>query len=996
MVATTVLGVDDRYQMRFAEGALGHDTTYTVTIPTGTFISATQEVNQHFEWDFTTAPAPPPVNPDSTFPRHQGTYNNSNVGLMTIEYDGPIKLGTTGQLCLYESVPDAGGFEIGMCFDHATPNEMFFYLPSIHRNTSVSSRRAWDAAPLRRGAATSIASVSCGGPCLTQSGANAIQLPIASASLNPESTYAGSITDDAVVGSLGQTVPGIRKEQWTFSTLPTSTCVSPCGVTPPSYAGGAGAGGEASGGSSTSSSSIPTWLFAVIGGLAAIILLGGIAFLYNKNKKKKEDDPDIRRVHLFEDLHDDEFDDDEFLDDDDEFGLAATVGAAAGTGKDHGKSARGYKAHDGPLLPTDIPSCDEVLGLVGKLDSTTHALDSEDPEAVAAGLRAVAFLNLPAQTQMTMEARKMTPVTADEEHEITRADVKAAAQAILACEKLTMVAPETASGKKKKINPWKLKAELMQGKVLVQRMKSLGEPLPALNELLNSVWKSVNKNEPVDPVKIQYMVAQAWPEITQLRLERMAKNDHMQLVEQIQAELANSTDEDDLATSVMRIREAGDMLAIEAKVLNASRQMGSLAILTEIKHDQMLQQANPTIENPADPLNAFGVEGVESKGEAKADQVNVEMRDLEVFHLMPADKVQLVQGFYDEHAQFMIEEMKPNILGTTAKLEAAMNKLKAVIPDPDVLLSASQMDTLEKLVKELSPTMIELHAMSPTHAGPQLEKLLVAADRVAKGQSSAYYLEAVIEEVEPQLQRLAEKEQEVVVVADTLAKFKPVLDSNSSDEKKLKKLGGIFLQDMDKIKAVQMGHKKRYQAWINDVPPFNAGQNKPASAEVSALASVVSIAESVSARGNSDTLTAANSEVKRLYRPSSIVPGHPETLARALVAMEKFIHGEIALEEMEASIAPGLAVLAIYQKDMRVSAAKVQSAYDLAKKIINNSRDDPQYFTDDPKLVGHFTDVVYDAWSDVSMLQAEMKANTLVKDMVHIISAAKSDDMSMD
>merc|ERR1719424_1873620 len=67
---------------------------------------------------------------------------------------------------------------------------------------------------------------------------------------------------------------------------------------------------------------------------------------------------------------------------------------------------------------------------------------------------------------------------------INKADIKAAANSILACEKT--IAP---SGAK---NKWKAKADVMQGKVMVQRLSALGEPMPMLQKLLGTVWETLS------------------------------------------------------------------------------------------------------------------------------------------------------------------------------------------------------------------------------------------------------------------------------------------------------------------------------------------------------------------------------------------------------------------------------------------------------------------------------------------------------------------------
>ena len=64
-----------------------------------------------------------------------------------------------------------------------------------------------------------------------------------------------------------------------------------------------------------------------------------------------------------------------------------------------------------------------------------------------------------------------------------------------------------------------------------------------------------------------------------------------------------------------------------------------------------------------------------------------------------------------------------------------------------------------------------------------------------------------------------------------------------------------------------LGHKLRFKSWVTEVPPFTAGKVAASmSPELTAFSNAVATCETVVARGTDDMITAANSEVRKLFK----------------------------------------------------------------------------------------------------------------------------------
>jgi hypothetical protein len=227
-----------------------------------------------------------------------------------------------------------------------------------------------------------------------------------------------------------------------------------------------------------------------------------------------------------------------------------------------------------------------------------------------------------------------------------------------------------------------------------------------------------------------------------------------------------------------------------------------------------------------------------------------------------------------------------------------------------------------------------------------------------------------MEEIDPQLLRIEEKEAEVKVIADTLVAMKTVLDGENDFDSRSKCDQLASAIDPDKIQKALLGHRTRYVAWTHVVPPMDSmKQPVSASRELSAFGNAVNVCETVAARGSPDAITTANSEVRKLYTPSRIKKGMPEDLAEMLDAMERFIFDEIDLATLEQRMRKGVKVLNQLDSAISIDKGKIRAAVDVAQRIINH-KDDDTFFSSDPKLKQEFTDVVYDAWGNISLLQA--------------------------
>jgi hypothetical protein len=123
--------------------------------------------------------------------------------------------------------------------------------------------------------------------------------------------------------------------------------------------------------------------------------------------------------------------------------------------------------------------------------------------------------------------------------------------------------------------------------------------------------------------------------------------------------------------------------------------------------------------------------------------------------------------------------------------------------------------------------------------------------------------------------------------------------------------------------------------------------------------------------------------------------------------MEKFMGGDVkgdGVDEtlkndfavLEDKIQEGLDVLQEHRKDPKVPLAGLCAAFDLAKRIVSKSRDDPEYWTGDTKLQAQFNDCVLDAWANLTLLQNEQHANKVTKNIIVNLDGLQAGKMSLD
>merc|ERR1719424_2357083 len=151
---------------------------------------------------------------------------------------------------------------------------------------------------------------------------------------------------------------------------------------------------------------------------------------------------------------------------------------------------------------------------------------------------------------------------------INKADIKAAANSILACEKT--IAP---SGAK---NKWKAKADVMQGKVMVQRLSALGEPMPMLQKLLGTVWETLSGKADHSKAEIESLVGLALPEITRLRIEREAELESDQVMAAMNSLLTGSIPHNEASGLLYKASRSSHKLKGEADILEASCKLSTL------------------------------------------------------------------------------------------------------------------------------------------------------------------------------------------------------------------------------------------------------------------------------------------------------------------------------------------------------------------------------------------------------------------------------------
>lgn len=1042
----SVVSSHDEYRINIASSALKYGTTYTVTIPANSYLSYTMEPNQHYQWDFTTAPAPPPIRLRNTFPVHNTEYNRTKVNKMDVTYDQPLVLGTEGEICFYRNAGEGGGYEKTACVDMTALNTMTIY------ETSFNSRRNWNHQKQRRGASVVQQTFACTGDCVSTSGPTvSMQLPPSLNLLSDGQRYAGSISQGSVTGAFGQPGPQMSKTQWVWNTntkLPSSYT---------GWSGAAAGGAGATAASSSSSAAATPWWVWLLVGLGALIVLGAIVAgivwgMKDKTKKKGE-----LGVHDFEPL------DDEFDEDGDWADLEAELeGSLPGVDSGPGKSGKGYK---GPIGPDVVPACDEVAQLDKMIDDVSLQLASlgdKSRDEWDDFITGVALTTDPPKKIAEAGGKSGAPpggiaiegtvaggaLLGDIEliKDIEKSDIKAAANSIVAVQKL--ISPVAAA----KVNKWRVRSEMLQGKAVVAKMDSIGEPIPAINAMIHNGW-AMSKDSGEGPGNLDFLVAQAWPEVTRLRVERLAKLEHMEISKGLNETSNKTRTIPQFAELILKSKKIGKMLKLESEVLGTAMKLstiGPLLALTaapliagpEDKDGEGKMQVNPASDMNSD-INA--IQQMQETGKIQSDAIEIEMGAIAT--LKAPDKLNLIQGIFDSHEHVIREHTHAENLDhvdPVTALQGTIHQINKLVPDKSQSSYPPEtLDALEAVVKEMSPVMIHLHAMNNTVAGPQLEKILVATQRVTDGLSTMYYLQAVIDEVTPQLARIHAKEMETKIVTDILDGMDPILKSHHSPEKKLDGLGKLMEEKLPDLTTALKAHEQRYKAWLHEVPAFDTNQQAGiASMELLALSGVVSTCEAVVMRNNPDMLNSAFSAVNKLYLPTKLVDGDAEKLARCLNAMEIFVcnpnlavekytkmedvppcircHRPLTgdnpqdmkcehcenlevtpemLEDLRNGIQEGKEPLERLHSDIRCDVAKIRTAFDLMERILNQSTDDPDFFTTcvEPKnLPAKAKCVIFDAWGNISKLQAEKQANVLTENLLQIIAARKSDSLTPD
>jgi hypothetical protein len=561
------------------------------------------------------------------------------------------------------------------------------------------------------------------------------------------------------------------------------------------------------------------------------------------------------------------------------------------------------------------------------------------------------------------EAREATIPHLD----IAKADIKAIADGIKTIESL-------ANPQGKKPNKWKVKSRLAALHVQVEKMDEIGEKLPCVAAL-----HGATRSSDVTPAELAFMCAQAWPEVTRLRLERAAKVENVRLLDALEAKARGDLEEPEMLAVIADVANEKDQLGDQARILDASTKLGCLTAL-----------AAKIVKNPDD-----------TESPVEEEEVGIEMNPVGIGG--KESMLNTAKALVEKHGDFM-QQAAQELSGGYQYLNTAIAKISAINTNPEEDPTPEQINNLQQLIKEFAAPCIHLHARQQEIAAPILEKMLVACQRTATGESSSYYLQAVIEEIKPQIERLKEKEEEAHDVAGCLGHLAEVVGSDKSDPDKEKEIAK-YLGDKEhkKIQDVLDGHKARYVGWSHEIPmtpQFRQPVSK--SPELAVLSAIVATLEGVCARPTEDAMMQANTEVKKKYRPTPIKKGDPEKFARALVAMERFAHqdeGEDATTAvLEQKIQEMIEPLERFRDDLRVNVTGLSSVFDMCQMIINRSADDPEYFTmadadkknESQRLPARFKAAVFDAWHNVTTLQAERHANGQAKSCVQQLEALRA------
>jgi hypothetical protein len=677
----------------------------------------------------------------------------------------------------------------------------------------------------------------------------------------------------------------------------------------------------------------------------------------------------------------------------------------AGVGEAHGTARRAHrhpKSHGG-LGPESVPRCDSVRIFKSK---TQHLMSGIRDTRESLGEDDALQPNLIRKAVLAYKNEEVSQQDDDNiafDSQISNSDIQGVALAITACDTLLNKQQMSEDGKIKSGLMWKATADLNKGLVFAAKMDSLEEPMPALSKLLRTVSHSLHHPEEglfEDPNTLD-LVARAWAEVTRLRIEQHASQEDVAMMEGMQSMLTGAIPEEEACSLLWQSRGLAADLDSEAKVLEASCALASLVPIF-LDNPQISTESAVGGMVPAQ----VGVNtGTSTELKTMANKVPNEEK------LRQARLVD--SGSPDDpddlgYTEFMKAEA-PLMAGSADKLLSLLSDLEPEMPkhvegmEKVNELTPEQMKAFDRIVSKHSYEMIKLHASNPTIAGQQLEKVLVATQRVATGECTPLHLEAIIGEIQPQISRLEHKENEAADVARVLSQMHPILTSTASSEDKVKSIAELLAKWRGKIREGLMGHHQRYLAWKSDVSEFNSGKVVPSGAtELTNLAAIINICESVVANGNEDMLTAANAEVKKIYRPTTLKKGVDAEFAQALDVMEAFMCNEIDESTMESKLARTEKLVKKLNEDLHVDVTKLMSAFDVARQIINH-KDDIEYYLGDEKLQRKFKDVVADAWTNIITIQAEMEASRNAREMMEIIGAlaqppgeSESDDVRMD
>jgi hypothetical protein len=1135
LIPKSVMTGNDEYSFALPRGTLSYwDTKYIVKLDEGTFYSYTNEPSVRYEWPFSTGVKPPDLNRVALDPpngatldniehvingtQHFGGFDFSNeFGFSTIAilFDDKVVLGTGGQVCLYSNDGSISNsdFEKQLCSD-VTSGQISQYA------TAATSRRSWDAKPLRRGVLQVDRTHNCPGGCMWTSGNYLfMQVPTSAMVMKQNHLYRGSMDDCAVTSLQGACGPQTSPADWQFTTATLAAIMN----SPPSNA----------------ASVCDSWycdfdwmLFFLILLLVILLCCPLIWFMCCRKKEKRD------RLGTDENFTDEEFES-LFIN----VGYGGPNGGAIGdvhgnSQKAHPRKGPGSVAHCDTVdkLNVAVPAIITAMAIPDKTirdDALRKILmtdvkgshkhnpirrptpgpisgDTLDPGLGPGGIPDLAGAEDPMNADLSM-VQDFTEVnftlpgpdnSSDDilERDLNAIDIQAAARSIEACEDYINPSVET--------DHWKLKADLMQGNLVNQKLTvRLGEPMPRHAELMSRVWRDAIVQRIKDPAdtadgdRIQILIAQAWPEITRLELERISKRDNELLMDAMQKVTAGTLPEQEIIPLCFQKGRAADELKANAMNLDAAAQVTSLlpiffdrqtldppeeydeelfqtfedwggfywdpdadgdAVLSPIGEASQLEDASKL--NGASKADgpdglASGMERLESPEGSPStdsgaiDEAAIEMdmlgalapasnipnlstkdsvgkKDEEVtqefitwdFSLPAEEQLQHAEEVHGKFYDFMHQVAKPMFMmpeleagGITEALHSAVKRVEDTLTDDDLedALKPEQVQELENIIGDLAPQMMKMQARNPTIAGALLEQLLVAADKVVNGDSSGKFLQAIVTDVQPQVEMLEQLTGEVTVTAAVLEDMNDILKSTDEALDKVKQLARLLGKHAAKIKDSALSHKKRFKASQVFIPSLSKTAKEPPTraAELAALAEAIDIAEDCKGKSSGEaqlaSIAAAHARVVQLHKPTHITPEGVELFSNALVSMEKFAFGEIDIAEMDLEIEKARGVLEDYWKDKRIKIVDLMTAFDCAKLISSHISEKPTFYSDNmkielpgddegkgsgPEIQTKFKDDVSSAWGDIVTLQSEMKCNEILKDLVSLLSVVDSDD----